>query len=80
MSKLYDATPGITTVRVKLIKYFSYFFFYQLEPIQMLTGVKNILNIGLHLIYYLPGKIFHCRSLVNIFRYNQQKENSVCKL
>ena len=79
MSKLCDATPGTTTVRVKLIEYFSYFF-YQLKLLQMLTGVKTVLNIGLHLIYYLPGKIFHCRSLVKIFRYNQHKENSVCKL
>lgn len=55
MSKLCDVTPGTTTVRVKLIEYFSYFF-NQLKLLQMLTGVKNCPKYWTHLIYYLPGK------------------------
>lgn len=55
MSKLYDTTPGITTVRVKLINYFSYFFLNQLELLQQLTGVKKLPK------YWTPFNILSAR-------------------
>lgn len=39
----------------------------------MLTGVKTALNIDSFNILS-ARKIFHCRSLVNIFRYNEQQK------